>query len=123
MADIKNLKRIVEDVLNPKRTGISCIIRDDTTLLIMNCAALAQHQLDVIRKVCPSVNVSFHATESSSTGFMIMMSVPQTRHFVLTSECFQSAASIVLCMWSLFVFYVHSAAARDGPWNTAHQNM
>lgn len=105
MTDIMKFRRSVEEVLELKKRGASTVVRDNQTLLITNCSVFAQHQMDVLRDRFPAIEVTFHATESSTTGFMIMIFLPVKSAFYTQAIFFETIIQLLLLAVSVTVCF------------------
>jgi len=82
------------------------IQRDATTLLLFDCEAFSQQQIDFVLQQYSDVGVSFESSNISSSGFIVIFSIqPQAAWFQRSSF----AQAVLLFCVLVSVFAPHPA--------------
>lgn len=100
---MQRLQRVLRDALGAQRSGARVVVRDEHTALVLDCGVFAHHQLDVIRDACPGVDITFHDTTGSTSGFMMKVVLPPSGNQLGTPQGLQLAVLFVACAAAMVV--------------------
>lgn len=100
-ACITDVRRTVATVLGIESKPGSLLVRDTYTLILTDCACIPQASLALITEQFPALEVAVHASEHSSSGYVVIFTMQPTTSVLLSAHGLQVAA---LGFISLLVF-------------------
>ena len=107
---MQSLQDTVRAVLDLDRMGGGLLIRDTFTLVVYNTSFVSQKMIDIILEQHPLVDISMQSSETSTSGFVIVLTHASKSPVYVSSDFFQ----VMLAM--LVLLSTTSVCGSLGPW-------
>ena len=92
---MESVKRTVTLVLNLPHGGGRLLARDDYTLVLMDYDYLPHRAIQLIVDQHPHLQIDTHQSDHSTTGYVVIFTLPPSQNIFLTSVCLQMLLTIL----------------------------
>ena len=86
----------------PERYGASIIKRDEETIILSGYEHINEECIYQLKSKWPRVNISFHSSEQSKTGYIVVFQMQMAKNVIFTSYCFQGVSCILYLAFSIY---------------------
>lgn len=100
-ASIRDVRQTVATVLGIDHKPGLLLVRDDYTLILTDCACIPHASVTLITEQFPALDVAVHASEHSSSGYVVIFTMHPSSSVLLSAHGFQVAAFGFLSLWLL----------------------
>lgn len=95
---IEDVRQTVKTVLGIESNAGSLLVRDPYTLILTDCAFIPQTSLALITEQFPALEVAVHASEHSSSGYVVIFTMQPTTSVLLSAHGLQVAAFLFFAL-------------------------
>ncbi len=104
---LDDLKQSLHTTFSLERNGGVIIVRDDSTLMLVDCCSVHMHAIELIRTQYPNVEIYVESYTNSSSGYIVFF-VLGPRGSVLTSSAFfQFVFIFLVATFAYSLIYPH----------------
>ena len=96
-----SLAKAVRSALDINRLGGSLVNRDAYSIIAYNCQAVSFEQLEYIARKHTRTSAVIQATDTSSSGFIVVFTEDQRQEVMLTADFFNLLTCSILCAISV----------------------
>jgi len=108
---MEDLRQSLSRTFNIERNGGCILVRDDSTLMLLNYNLVHLQLIDAVKTQHPDVEIYFENYAHSSSGYVVFFLFKPPRAVLTSSDFFQflCLAAIAICFYGLVL---HSAPFR-----------
>lgn len=96
---MEDLRRSLARTFNIERNGGSILVRDDSTLMLLNYNLVHLQLIDTVKTQHPDVEIYFEHYTHSSSGYVVFFIFKSKRALLTSSEFFQFLVLILLVIF------------------------
>ena len=103
-------------MLELDRHGGTLMVRDDVTAVLVDHELITFHALYMISTLHPNVRISTHATDCSSSGFMVVFVYNRSKPVLCSTQAMLYAYTGVCLVCCAVLAVVHTTPDGWPPW-------
>jgi hypothetical protein len=93
--------KIISEILNVKKNNASLLVRDDNTIILTDCMYIHEKAFVIITEQIPQLEISMHASEHSSSGYIVLFTYEPLSSVLVSAHGFQITA--FLCIFFVLI--------------------
>ena len=105
---IEDMRHSLHRIFNIERNGGTIIVRDDSTLMLVNYNLVHLQLIDAVKAQHPNVEIYFENYKHSSSGYVVFFLFKPNRSVLASSDFFQFVCLIMLaiCFYGIILHTV-----------------
>lgn len=94
--DIRKIRDTIAIILNTEEKRASLLVRDDITIILLDCDVVGMPALSLITEQFPNVNIATVASDHSASGYIVVFTCMPVASVLTSAHTFHIVACLVL---------------------------
>jgi|MDTC01.3.fsa_nt_gb hypothetical protein len=94
--DIRKIRDTIAIILNTDEKRASLLVRDDITIILLDCDVVGMSALSLITEQFPHVSIATIASEHSASGYIVIFTCMPVGSMLTSAHTFHIVACLVL---------------------------
>jgi len=91
--EIRNIRDTIAVILNTDEKRASLLVRDDFTIILLDCDVVGMPALSLITEQFPNIDIATIASEHSASGYIVVFTCMPDKSVLTSAHSFQ----VVMC--------------------------